>query len=88
MLKKRVINSFLKQFKSKQIIMKYNYIEVNNSTICRFPINNGKESPIGEIYSYVHHTWIQTSLTMKFKMNGEYKTISEKEALKLTKEVW
>ena len=68
--------------------MKYKYIKVNNSAICRYPIHFGKESKIGEIYSYVNHVWVKSTITTKFKtMKDKCEVISEKEALKLIKEV-
>lgn len=68
-------------------IKQYEYIKVGNNVVCRYPFdkNTKKLLPIGDVYNFKEKKWITTTNTMKFKMSGEYDTITSDQVLKIIK---
>lgn len=67
----------------------FQYLKINNSIICRYPLGPDKQAYhiIGEIYDNKDNTWVKKSSTMRYKMSGEGTVISEKQAFNIIKNI-
>lgn len=59
----------------------FEYLKLGNNIVCRYPISSDNQtySAIGEVYDSNTKKWVRRSSTMRYRMGGEGKTITESE---------
>ncbi len=64
---------------------KFEYIKVDNNIVCRYPFNQELQatSVIGDVYNFKRKKWKTSTSSMRYKQSGEYKKITEEEALRI-----